>query len=150
MVIRSFAAFASNRKPRARSSALIFVCFSQLWHKHQPTDPQAVQLTLPFGQNRRAGAHMAWNYGAKLRIVGGHKPRDLSALGRVREKSQDCQIGLVDRAVEWEISDQRGMSVVEDGETIFECDEERRRGAAIRARRKRVVMGARTDFERNA
>jgi hypothetical protein len=42
------------------------------------------------------------------------------------------------------------MSVVEDGETILECDEERRGRATVGARRKGVVVGARTDFERNA
>ena len=67
---------------------------------------------------------MAWNYSAKLRIVSGHKTCDLSELGRIPGEAQDCQIGLVDRSVEWEISDQRGMSVVEDGEPIFECDKE--------------------------
>src|SRR5450830_471694 len=44
----------STKKLRARSSSLIFIYFSQLWHEHQPADPQAVQLSLPFGQDRRA------------------------------------------------------------------------------------------------
>src|SRR5450759_724271 len=103
----------STKKLRARSSSLIFVCFSQLWHEHQPADPQAVQLSLPFGQDRRAGTHMTWNYSAQLRIVGAHKTCDFSELGRIACESQNRQIGLVDRGVEWQISDQRGMSVVE-------------------------------------
>src|SRR5882672_981496 len=93
---------------------------------------------------------MAWNDSAQLRIVCRHKTCDLSELGRITGESQDRQIGLIERSVEWEISDERGMSVVEDGEPVFECNEERCCGAAVRARRKRVVMGARTDFEFNA
>src|ERR1700751_5690564 len=42
------------------------------------------------------------------------------------------------------------MTVEENGESILERDEERRGRAAIRAGRKGVVMGARSDFERNA
>ena len=42
------------------------------------------------------------------------------------------------------------MTVEKDGEPIFERDEERRCGAAVRARRKGVVVAARADLERNA
>src|SRR5512141_1756658 len=41
------------------------------------------------------------------------------------------------------------MTVEEDGETILERNEERRGRAAIRARRKGVVVGTGTDLERN-
>src|SRR5437667_1566651 len=41
------------------------------------------------------------------------------------------------------------MTVKENGETILECDEERSGRAAIRACRKGVVMGTRSDLERN-
>jgi hypothetical protein len=74
----------------------------------------------------------------------------LSELGWISGEPQNRQIGLVDRRIEREICDQRGMAVEEDGEAILECDEERRGGAAVRTRGKRVVMAARTDLECNA
>src|SRR6266576_5531280 len=93
---------------------------------------------------------MARDYGAQLRIVRAHEARNLGELGWVAGESQDRQIGLVDRGVEREVADQGGMAIVEDGETIFESDKERRSGTAVGTRRKSVVVTARTNFERNA
>src|SRR5213594_2520001 len=137
--------------PRIQSGdPLILIYLFQLGHEHQLADAQAVQLFLPFGQDRRAGTHMARDNGAQLRIVRGHQARDLGELGRVAGESQDRQVGLVDRGVERQVADQGGVAIVEDGETILESDEERRGRTAIGTRRKRVVVGARSDFKRNA
>src|SRR5512145_3148562 len=93
---------------------------------------------------------MARDNGAQLRIVRAHQARDLGELGRVVGESQDRQVGLVERSVKRQVADQRGMAIVEDGETILESDEERRGGTATDTRRKSVVVAARTDFKRNA
>src|SRR3990170_2228897 len=93
---------------------------------------------------------MARDYGAQLRIVRAHEARNLGELGWVAGESQDRQIGLVERSVEREVANQGGMAIVEDGETILEGDEERRSGTAVDTRWKRVVVAARTNFERNA
>jgi len=137
---------------RARHSPmhLVLVHFSQLRHEHQSRDAQAVQLPLPIGQDGRTGTHMARYYGAQLRIVGCQEACDLSELRWIPGESQDREIRLVDRGVEREICDKRGVTVEENGKTIFERDEERCGRAAVCARRKGVVMGARTNLEGNA
>src|SRR4051812_41280703 len=148
--LRSFELLDVMARLLAQAWILIFIRLLQLWHEHQPADPEAVQLALAFGQDRCARTHMAGNDGAQLRIVRAHELCDPSEFGRIAGQSEDCQIGLVNRSIDRKISDQRGMSVVEDGEAILERDEERCRRPAVGTGRKRIVMGARADFEFNA
>src|SRR5262245_18719936 len=90
---------------------------------------------------------MACDDSAQLGIVCSHEPCNVSELWWVLSKAQNSQIGLIDRGIERKVSDQRGMSVVENGEAILECYEERCGRTTVRARRKGIVMGTWTDFE---
>src|SRR5690242_3133859 len=135
---------------QVRSAGLVLVHLSQLRNEEQSADPQAIQLALSIRKYRRTRPHVARDDRAQLRIVRRQKVGNLCKLGRIPGESQDRQIGLVDRRVEREIRDQRGMTVEEHGETVLEGDEERRRRTSIRARCKRVVVRTGTNLERNA
>src|SRR5579862_258733 len=128
---------------------LVLVHFSQFRNEPQSSQAQAIQLALSIGQNRRAWTHVARDYRPQLWIVCRQKAGDLSKLRGIAGESENREIRLVERSIEREIRDQRGMTVEEYGETILECDEERGGRAAIRARCKGVVMGAGSDLERN-
>ena len=140
----------SDSKHRQIEGSLILVYFFQLRYEHQSADGEAVQLPLAIRQDWRTGTHVTRDHRAQLRIVRRHEPCNLRKLRRIPGEPQNHQVWLVEGRIEREIRDQRGMTVEEDGEPIFERDEERRGGAAVRARRKGVVMAARADLERNA
>src|SRR5689334_1931851 len=127
----------------------VLVCLSQLWHEQQSGNAQTIQLALSVGENRRTWTHMARNHRAQLRIVRRQKAGHLRKLRWIPGKSQYRQIRLVDRSIEREIRDQRGMTVEKHGEAIFEANEERGGGATIRARCEGVVMGAGRNLERD-
>src|SRR5574341_1123418 len=113
---------AEDKGSTGAATPLILIALFQLRHEHQPADTQPLQLSLSFGEDRRAGTHMARDYGAQLGIVRAHEARNLGELGRVAGETQDRQIGLVERSVEREVADQGGMTIVEDRETVLESD----------------------------